>query len=67
MRIFIVAFGLLLAGCDDFPKAHSRNEINEIVREETGYLTGNDRRLLARIEELENEVSSLKRDIAYLD
>jgi hypothetical protein len=67
MRIFIVAFGLLLAGCDDLPKAHSRNEINEIVREETGYLTGNDRRLLARIEELENEVSSLKRDIAYLD
>ena len=74
MRIFIVAFGLLLAGCDDFPKAHSRNDINEIVREETGYLIGNDRRLHARIEEaeakineLESEVSSLKREVSYLD
>jgi outer membrane murein-binding lipoprotein Lpp len=74
MRIFIVVCGLLLAGCDDLPQAHSRNEINEIVRDETRYLIGNDRRLHARIEEaeakineLESEVSSLKSDVSYLD
>jgi|GEM_PF-2458659 outer membrane murein-binding lipoprotein Lpp len=81
MKIIIVVFGLLLAGCDSLPKAHSRNDINEMVREETRYLINNDNRLNARIEEaeakinelesevssLESEVSSLERKVSYLN
>ncbi len=81
MRGTVAILGLLVAGCDSLPIAHSRNDINEIIREETSYLISNDSQLNARIEELEdevsslesevssleNEVSSLKREVSYLD
>ena len=74
MRGTIVILGLLLAGCDDWPRAHSRNDIKEIVLEETSALRSDDRRLRARVDEaeakingLESEISSLKREVSYLD
>ena len=67
MRGTVVILGLLVAGCDSLPNAHSRNDINEIVREETSYLMRNDSRFHARIEELESEVSSLENEVSSLE
>lgn len=67
LKIFIVVFGLLLAGCDSLPKAHSRNDISEMVREETRYLIVNDDRLNARIEEAEAKINELESEVSSLE
>ncbi|TSB04564.1 hypothetical protein [Sphingorhabdus contaminans] len=71
MRSIIIIFALVLSGCDSLPRAHSKDEIREIVRAETKNFEGasfeNERRLFARVTEAEKQIKEAEEKIDDLE